>query len=172
MFAKQVDFNYNRNALLLIVQDIAEDNQLFKKPVPISAFNKDACNRILQLLKIDYGQQLFDFTVSTVTVACLKPLERSAIHKDSNELGHPTKSALNLPLSSCNGVNMNWYSLKPNGVTKEIKSARGWTIEGLSMHNAIKQFTFPCNSPFLVNPTEFHDIENTTNEYHLIMSIR
>ena len=172
MFATQVEFNYKRDKLLQLVQDVADKNQLFEKPVPISAFDKAACNEILQTLQIQYGQQLFNFKVSTVTVACLKPFERSAIHKDSDELGRPTKSALNLPLSSCEGVKMNWYSLKPNGTIKQIRSARGWPIEGLSMHNAVKLFTFPCDKPFVVDPTQFHDIENTTDKYHLIMSVR
>lgn len=172
MFATQVDFNYDRNTLLFLIQEIVQENQLFKKPVPISAFGKDTAKKILNMLGIEYGQQLFNFIASTVTIACLKPLERSAIHKDRGEFGYPTESALNLPLSSCKGVFMNWYSMKPNGVIKEMKSANGWTIEGLSLHNAIKQFTFPCNHPFLVDPTEFHDIVNTTDEHHLIISIR
>ena len=172
MFAKQVDYNYNRAALFGIVQDLAEVGQLFKKPVPISALSRSVCKSILETLQIQYGQPLFNFTVTSITVACLKPFERSAIHKDSNEVGLLTPSALNLPLSSCNGVVMNWYSVKPNGTAKEIKSAKGWTIQGLSLDNAVKQFTFPCNEPFLVNPSEFHDIVNTTNESHLIISVR
>jgi len=175
MFAKQVLFQYDRAALTGIVQDIAETNQLFKRPVPISAFSDQERDRILQALQLQYGQQLFDFTISTVTVACLKPFERSAIHKDKdspNWTGDPTKSALNLPLSSCVGVEMNWYSLKPGGAIKRMQSARGWTVEGLSLHNAVKEFTIPCHDPFMVNPTEFHDIVNTTDEHHLIISIR
>ena len=172
MFAKQVDFEYQRETLLQIVQDLADTHQLFEKPVPISAFNRNTAKAILQTLDIQYGQPLFNFTVTSITVACLKPFDRSAIHKDNNEVGDLTKSALNLPLTSCEGVNMNWYSLKPNGVVKKFKSAKGWLVEGLSMHNAVKQFTFPCSKPFLVNPTEFHDIENTTDKHHLIISVR
>lgn len=172
-FAEQVQINFDKKLLDKQVEEIVKRLNLFQKKVPISRIPLKYEDSLFEILGIQRGQAIADLEFTEViTIACLQPFQTSAIHKDSDSRNNPTKMALNIPITSCKNVFMNWYEIKPNAKEKKIIAADGHVISGLSKQDALCVFSFACESPFLVNPTTFHDIVNTNNEYNIIISVR
>lgn len=171
-YSEVVPFVYNRQRLHEVVSTIVKEHDLFNRPVPISALRTTQKKQILKTLDVEFGETLYEIYVNHVTIACLHPKQRSAIHVDKDIDNTLTTKALNIPVTECNDVIMNWYEVKPGGVTKNIRSARGWEIPGLSLDQSVLLYTQPASKPFLVNPSSFHDIVNNGNQQELIISIR
>jgi len=171
-YSEVIDFQYDRNLLYKTVKEIVEENNLFNKAVPISAFKNLQKIKILSALNLKFRDTLFDIYMNSVTVACLQPKQRSAIHVDRDVDNTFTTKALNVPVTECSNVVMNWYKVKPGGVIKTIRSARGWEIPGLSLDQSVIIHSQTANKPFLVNPSTFHDIINNGDKPELIISIR
>lgn len=171
-YAKTVDFDYNRKNLLDVINDILPKNIDFVNIPPISAFKKEHRIKILDVLGIEDQSELFGFTVRHITIAHLDPLRKSTIHVDLTELGDPIVLALNIPVTECSQVSMNWYDIKPGCNPSYVPSAKGFQIPKITQKESVKRFTMKCDSPFLVNPSSFHDIINRGKERELIISIR
>lgn len=171
-YAEKVPFVYDRNKLREITERIVREENLFNVPTPISWVKKEHRHALLDTLGIEYGSTIFSVNAKCVNIACLRPGQRSAIHKDIDFNQEFTTIALNVPVTECKQVIMNWYDVKPGRQIKEIVSARGWKIPGLSLHESVCKFTIQANKPFVVNPSYFHDVANLGNHPELIISIR
>lgn len=171
-YSEVVDFKYNRERLLEVVEHIVKKEGFFRKPVPISSFKNTQKPSILQVLELEFGSSIFDIYINSITIACLQPLQRSAIHVDRNFDNTPTMKAFNIPVTLCNNVTMNWYDVRPGGKIKTLKSAGGWEIPGLSLDQSVLRHSQKADRPFVVNPSSFHDIVNNGDQMEMIISIR
>ena len=171
-FAAPVVFNYNRTILEKIIHKFVDTYQLFERTTPVYSFRAVERDIILSTLGLTNGQDLFDFKIKQVTIGVLKPVEHLGIHVDSDMHGNLTLKALNIPVTDCKDVFMNWYLPKADNLIRTVESAQGWTIPALSRRDAICKFTISCMEPFVVNPSVFHDIINSSDTNQLIISIR
>ena len=171
-FAEPVTFDYNRILLEKIILEFIKTYQLFQRTTPVYSFKAAERDTILSTLGLTNGQDLFDLKIKQVTIGVLKPFEHLGIHVDGDMHGNLTAKALNIPVTSCKDVFMNWYVPKADNLVRTVESAQGWTIPALSRRDAICKFTIPCMEPFVVNPSVFHDIINTSDTDQLIISIR
>ncbi len=175
-YSEVVDFKYNRDNLLKVVEQTVKEEGFLEKSVPISTFKNAqrpfSPTKILEVLGLKFGDSIFGIYITSLTIACLRPFERSAIHVDRNFDNTPTMRAFNVPVTLCNNVTMNWYNVRPNGKIKTLKSAGGWEIPGLSLDQSVLCYSKKADKPFVVNPSSFHDIVNEGNQIEIIISIR
>ncbi|NBX48508.1 hypothetical protein EBT25_00980 [bacterium] len=163
--ARYVDYTYDQDAILKLIAPLNLGGK-----VPISAFNDSTRRSIKSILK--WSGEFIGVTDPLITVAYLAAGQKANIHIDADQNGNLTLQALNLPITKCNQVFMNWYKLKEGSEEINLTSARGHKLRGLKREDAECVFTFECNKPAVVNPTTFHDIENKSSEPHLIISVR
>lgn len=170
--AYTINIDTDLSLLRDIVMNIIGRNDFFLKQLPISAFNDQQRSTILSTLKLKDGDIFNGIVMEHATVACLKPQQMSAIHVDQDPEGKRPTKALNIPITTCRNVFMNWFVPKSKNDIKYIKSAQGFVIPGIPRHLADQTFTIQCNEPFIVNPSLFHDIINKGNENEVIISLR
>ena len=170
--AEPVDFTYNRDELQRVMFDIVKQNKLFERRYTIFALPHEQHLAVLSVLGLKHDTEMFGVKIQKTVVGCLYPKQQSKIHIDVDESKVIPLTALNLPVTRCNDVIMNWYSVKPGCHSKTFISPKGLPVPLLDHSMSTCIFSLQCNEPLIVNPSMFHDIVNNSNENQIAISIR